>query len=72
MDEQVRLVFPLVAGGQHRDDVQLGVDVEQLVAQAGEHDAADIGRAERGIEQIGVLPQTDVQNALLRHRRDGK
>src|SRR5271165_826769 len=65
MDDQVRRVLPLVAYGKLRHDVQLGVDVEQLVAQAGEHDAPDIGGAEGGIEQVRVLPQADMQDIVL-------
>ena len=72
VDDEMRRVLPFVAGRQHRHDVQLRVDVEQLVAEAGEHDAPDIGRAESRIEQIGVLAQSDVQDALLRHSRHGQ
>src|SRR5262249_38141136 len=72
VDDEVGGVLPRVAGRQHRHDVQLHVDVEQLVADAGEHDAADIGGAEGGIEQIRVLAQADMQDAILRQRRRGK
>ena len=65
-------ILPFVAGRQHRDDVELGIDVEQLVADAGEHDASDIGRAEGRIEQVGILAQADVQNAVLRHGLRGQ
>ena len=39
-----------------------------LSHSAGEHDASDIGRAKRRIEQVGILAQPDMQDALLRHR----
>ena len=40
------------------------VDVEQLVAHAGEYDAADIGGAKRRIEQVGILAQAQTQHGL--------
>ena len=44
-----------------RHDVQLLVDVEQLVAERGEDDAADIGARQRRIEHVGILGQADAQ-----------
>ena len=67
MDDQRPVIGPLVAGGELRHDVQLLVDVEQLVAQPGEHDAPDIGGGQGRIEHIEVLPQRDPQR--LRERR---
>ena len=52
---------PFVAGRELRHDVQLLVDVEQLVAQRGEHDAADEGARQRRIEHVGVFGQADAQ-----------
>ena len=56
-----------------RHDVEIAVDVEQLVAQRGEHDAADV-RTRRGwIEIVGIFRETDAQVALRERgcRRDG-
>ncbi len=72
VDDEVCRILPLVAGGEHRDDVQLGIDVEQLVAQAGEHDAADVGGTEGGIEQIRILTQADMEDAILRRGLHGQ
>ena len=51
----------LIGQRKLRHDVELFVDVEQLVAEGGEHDAADIGARQRGIENIGVLGEADAQ-----------
>ena len=68
MDHQRLVVRPFVAGGELRHDVQLLVDVEQLVAQPGEHDAADIGGGQCRVHHVQVLPQRDAQG--LRECRD--
>ena len=47
-----------------RHDVEIGVDVEQLVAHRGEHDAAHIGARGGRIEIVGILRETDAQMAL--------
>ena len=57
---------PFVCGRELRDDRQLLVDVEQLVAHRGEHDAADEGARERGIEHVGVLGEADAQRLRAR------
>ena len=49
VDDQCPVIGPLVAGGELRYDFQLLVDVEQLVAQPGKHDAPDIGGCQRRI-----------------------
>ena len=54
----------LVRQRELRHDVELLVDVEQLVAEGGEHDAADIGARQRGIENVGVLGEADAQRGL--------
>ena len=61
--------FLAVGGGlvrqrKLRHDVELLVDVEQLVAERGEHDAADIGACQRRIENVGVFGQPDAQRGL--------
>ena len=47
-----------------RHDVELRVDVEQLVAHRGEHDAPDIGTRGGRIEIVGILGKADAQVAL--------
>ena len=54
----------LVAEGELRHDVQLLVDVEQLVAERGEDDAADIGARQRRVEHVGILGEADAQVGL--------
>ena len=54
----------LVRQRQLRHDVELVVDVEQLVAQRREHDAADVGARQRRVEHVGVLGQADAQRRL--------
>ena len=66
----MRRVLPLIAGGKLRHDIQIGVDIEELVAHASEHDAPDIGGAEGGIEQVRVLAQADMQDLVLRQYRN--
>ena len=54
----------LVRQRKLRHDVELLVDVEQLVAERGEHDAADIGARERRIENVRILGEADAQRGL--------
>ncbi|MGY4373895.1 hypothetical protein ACVWZ3_001534 [Bradyrhizobium sp. i1.3.6] len=54
----------LVGQRELRHDVELLVDVEQLVAEGGEDDAADIGAADAGIEDIGVFGDADAKRGL--------
>ncbi len=61
--------FLAVLGGvvrerQLRHDVELVVDVEELVADRREHDAADVGARQRRVEDVGVLGQADAQRRL--------
>ena len=65
VEEQGLWVGPLVAEGELRHDLQLFVDVEELVAKAGEDDAADVGAGEGGVEDVGVFPQGDAQGLRL-------
>jgi hypothetical protein len=62
----------LVRQRQLRHDVELLVDVEQLVAQRGEDDAADVGARERRVEHVGVLGEADAQGGLGRGGRGGE
>jgi hypothetical protein len=55
MNHQRLVVRPFVPGGELRHDVQLCVDIEQLVAQAGEHDATDIGGGNRRVHHVQIL-----------------
>ncbi len=66
MNHQMRRIPIFVAGGELRYDLQLRVDVEQLVAERGEDEPADIAGAERRIEQVGVLAKSDAQRPFLR------
>ena len=54
----------LVRQRELRHDVELFVDVEQLVAEGREHDAADIGARQRRIENVGILGEPDPQRGL--------
>ena len=68
--------FLAVGGGlmrqrKLRHDVELFVDVEQLVAQCGKHDAADEGARQRRIEDVRVFGQAEAQ-LLGMARRCGK
>jgi hypothetical protein len=63
---------PFPARRQLRHDGELLVDVDQLVAQCGEHDAADEGARQRGVEHVGVLGQADAQGLRGGGRRGGQ
>ena len=54
----------LVAQCELRHDVELFVDVEQLVAERCEHDAADIGARHGRVEDIRILGEPDPQRGL--------
>jgi len=54
----------LVRQRELRHDVELFIDVEQLVAQRGEHDAADIGARHGRIEHVRILGEADPQRGL--------
>src|SRR5215469_8330184 len=60
-DEPLVAVRPLPFGRQLRDDLQLGTDIDELVAQRREDDAADIGSGKRRVEDIGVRAETNPQ-----------
>ena len=60
---------PLPGRGELRDDVQLLVDVEELVAERREHDAPDEGPRERRIEHVRILGEADAQRLRLRRDR---
>jgi hypothetical protein len=61
--QRQRLVVgrPFMAGCELADDGEFFVDVEQLVAQRREHDAADEGARQCRIERVGVFGETDAQ-----------
>ena len=56
--------FPLRR--QHRHDAELGVDIDELVAERSEDDAADIGARQGRVEDVGVLGKADPQRCLRR------
>jgi hypothetical protein len=47
-----------------RNDIELFVDVEQLVAERGKNDTPDISARQRRIEDIGVLRKPDAKRSL--------
>ena len=55
---------PLVAGGELGHDLEIGRDVEELVADRGEDEAAGVGAADRGVERVGIVVEADAQDAL--------
>jgi len=55
---------PLVTGGELRHDLEIGGDVEELVAERGEDQAADVGAADRRVEGVGIVVQPDPQHGL--------
>src|SRR5471032_785745 len=54
----------LVGQPELRHDVELFVNVEQLVAERRENDAADIGARQRRIENVRILRKADAQRGL--------
>ena len=55
-----------------RDDVQLLVEVEELVAESGEHvDAPDEGARHRRIEDVRVFGEIDAQRLRTSRRCQG-
>ena len=54
-------VRPLPLGGELRDDVELGADVEELVAQRGKNDAAGEGPGHARVEHVGIVGKSDAQ-----------
>ena len=61
---------PFVRRRELRNDGELLVDVEQLVAQRREHDAPDERAGERRIEHVGILGEPDAQRLRGRRGRD--
>src|SRR5689334_5438847 len=56
--------LPILTQRELRHDVELFVDVEQLVAESCEHDAAHIGAGHRRVEDVRVLGEPDPQRGL--------
>ena len=67
-DEALVVVDPLPLGRELRHDVELGADVDELVAERGEDDAADIGARQGRVEDVGVFGEPDPQRRLRRSR----
>src|SRR5262249_42020287 len=61
----------LVRERQLRHHVQLLVDVEQLVAERGKDNAADIGARKGRIEDVRVFRKADAQRGLRRRAGGG-
>ena len=55
-DQGLVAVGPAPLGGELRDDGQLAVDIDELVAQRGKNDAADGDRARVGSRRSGSSP----------------
>ena len=55
---------PFIRCGELRHDLEVGGDVEQLVAERGVDDAPDISSRQGGIEDVGILGETDPQRRL--------
>src|SRR6185312_212389 len=69
-DDEVGGVLVAVAGGELGDDVELGVDVEQLVAHGGVDMGREAAGAERRIEDVRFLVENDPDG--LRRSLDGE
>jgi hypothetical protein len=54
------------------DEFQLGVEIDQLVAQTGEHHAPGIGAALGRVQKVGVVLDTDAQCASGVGRHGGR
>src|SRR5215467_7219771 len=61
----------LVGEGELRHDLEVFIDVEQLVAQAGEDDAADVGSGCCGIKVVGIFGESDPERGLSQCRGGG-
>ncbi len=59
--EALVAVRPLPLGGELRDDVELGADVEELVAQRGKNDAAGEGSGHARVQHVGIVGKSDAQ-----------
>ncbi len=65
LEGQVKIVRrPAPLGRQLGNQLQILVDVDELVAEAGEDDAADEGARDGRIEDVGILGQADAQIRL--------
>ena len=72
VDEECRGVDLLVAGGQHGDDLLVLVEVEQLVADGGHDEGADVGARQGRVEEIGVVAHADAQRLGVGCRGEGQ
>ena len=68
-DETFVSVGPPPFGRELRNNFEFGADIDELVAERGEDDAADKSAAERGIENIRVLGQPDTEGLRGGHFR---
>jgi hypothetical protein len=60
-EDQVLLIRPFAARGEHEHDVQLFVEFEQLAAQRGHDGRADIGAGQHAIEDVRIVAHADPQ-----------
>ena len=69
--ERLAIGRPFVAGRELRNDLELLVDVEELVAKRGEHDPADEGAGERRVEDVRILGEPEAQGLRAGEARYG-
>jgi hypothetical protein len=59
--QRLAVVTPLPFSGEFRRELQVGCDVDELVAQGREHDAANECACAMRVEHVGVVVQADAQ-----------
>jgi hypothetical protein len=63
-DQGLVVINPLPRGGELRDDVEFGADIDKLAAERRKNDAAGKGARHRRIEDIGIVGEADAQCLL--------
>src|SRR4029077_11334147 len=63
--DRLAVARPLPGLRELRHDLEVGRDIDKLVAECCEHEAAGIGAAERGVQRIGVVLDTNPQRRGL-------
>jgi hypothetical protein len=63
-DDRALVGPPFVAGGELGHDLEIGGDVEELVAESGEDETAGIGPADGWVERVGIVVESDAQDTL--------
>ncbi len=65
------VVLPRPGGGEFRAKGEVGADVEEAIAQRGEHHALGEGAGARRVEHRGVAREADAQRRLRAGRAGG-